>query len=114
MKKSKKQKKFFGHPICNKCVRSIPSPLKAWAAMLIETEGLGEEEVKIDMKQTYEQGRKQNRSNIGLNDTAEWIYKKITKEVRPTLTRQPEVALVENIETGKDRSQARAVLCVQE
>ena len=33
MKKSKKKKKFFGHPICNKCVRSIPSPLKAYAAI---------------------------------------------------------------------------------
>ena len=47
MKKSKKKKKFFGHPICNKCAKSIPSPLKAYAAMLIETEGLGEEEVII-------------------------------------------------------------------
>ena len=45
--------------------------------------------------------------NIGLNDTAEWIYKK--KEPRPTLTRQSEVALVEDIGTGKDRDE-RCVL----
>ena len=63
--------------------------------MLIETEGLGAEglEVILDMKQTYEQGREQNRLNVGFNDTADWIYKKTTKEARPTLTRQSEVAV---------------------
>ena len=75
MKKSKKKKKFFGHRMCNtKCVRGIPSPLKAYAAMLIDTEGLGEEEMITDMKQTYEKGGEQNRLKIGLNDTAEWMY----------------------------------------
>ena len=58
-KKSKKQTKFFGHPVCSKCAKSIPSPFKAYAAMLIETEGLEEEGMIIDMKQTYEQGREQ-------------------------------------------------------
>ena len=67
--------------------------------MLIETEGLGEEKVTIDMKQTYKQGREQNRLNIGLNDTAEWIYKKTTREVRPTLTRQTEEATQTTWET---------------
>ena len=69
--------------------------------MLIETEGLEEEGMIIDMKQTYEQGREQNRLNIGLHDTAEWIYRKTTKGARPILTRQLEVALVEDIEMGK-------------
>ena len=70
-KKSKKQTNFFGNPVCSKCAKSIPSPFEAYAAMLIETEGLEEEGMIIDMKQTYEQGREQNRLNIGLHDTAE-------------------------------------------
>ena len=88
MKKHTKKKKFFGHPICNKCSKSIPSPLRAYAAMLTETEELEEEEIIADMKQTYEYGREQNRLNIGLDNSAEWIYKKTTKEANCTLTEE--------------------------
>ena len=40
-----KKKRFFGHPVCTKCAKIIRSPLKAYAAMLIENEELEEEEI---------------------------------------------------------------------
>ena len=52
--------------------------------------------------------------NIGLDDSAEWIYKKTTKETDPKLTRQSEIALVEGIEMGKDGSQERCCVCGNE
>ena len=70
--------------------------------MLIDSEELGEEEVLEDMKQTFEYRREQNRLNIGFDHSAEWIYKKINKEIQPTITRQTEIALVEDIEMGRD------------
>ena len=73
-----------------------------------------EEEIIIDMKQTYEHGREQNQLNIGLDDPAEWIYKKTTKGAEPTLTRQSEIALVEGIEMGKDGSHERCCVCGSE
>ena len=66
------------------------------------------------MKQAYEHGREQNRLNIGLNDSAEWIYKKTTKGAKPTLTRQSEIALVEDIEMGKDGLHERCCVCGNE
>ena len=74
--KCNKKKKFFGHPMCNKCAKSVRSPLGAHAAVLIKIEGLEESEVLTDMKQTFEYGKEQNRLNIGLDQPAEWIYKK--------------------------------------
>ena len=44
----------------NALVKDIPSLLKAYAAMLIESEGLSEEEVIRDMVQTFRYGIEQN------------------------------------------------------
>ena len=82
--------------------------------MLIDSEELAEEDVLEDMKQTFEYGREQNRLNIGLDHSAEWTYKKITKEMHPTLTRQTEIALVEGIEMGKDGSHEQCCVCGNE
>ena len=58
--------------------------------------------------------KESSRENIGLDDSAEWIYKKTTKGAEPTLTRQSEIALVEDIETGKDGSHERCCVCGNE
>ena len=79
--------------------------------MLIENEELEEEEIIADMKQTYEHGREQNQLNIGLDDSAEWIYKKTTRGAKPKLTRQSDIALVYDIEMGKDGSHERWCVC---
>ena len=64
------------------------------------------------MRQTYEHGREQNQLGIGLDDSAEWIYKKTTRGAKPNLTRQKDIVLVDGIETGKDGSHERCCVCV--
>ena len=110
----RKRKKFFGHLICRKCIKDIPRPLKAYAAMLIESEGLSEEEVISDMVRTFKHGVEQNSLKIGMDHPAEWIYKKTTRTMEPTLTRQTELVLAQNVEMGKDGSHERCSLCGNE
>ena len=71
-----------------KCAKDISSPLKAYAAALLELRILPEEGVRNDIRRPFKNGEEQGSRNIGLDHSAEWIYvQETTGTMQPTQAR---------------------------